>query len=150
MKFEQKAQIPASREKVWAFLMDVPQVAGCVPGVDGVENLGDDQYRGALKIRVGPIGLTLKGDIAITQKDESAGTATMRADAADKRVGGSVRALLDMKLNETSPGNTELHIVTDAQLMGKIGEFGQPIIRKKADQIMQEFAKNVQRVLTDR
>jgi carbon monoxide dehydrogenase subunit G len=148
MKFEQKAQIPASPDKVWAFLMDVPKVASCVPGVEEVEDLGDDKYRGALKIRVGPIGLTLKGDIAITSKDEAAGLATMRAEAADKRVGGSVRALLDMTLTETSPGNTELNIVTDAQLMGKIGEFGQPIIRKKADQIMQEFATNLQKALT--
>jgi carbon monoxide dehydrogenase subunit G len=67
----------------------------------------------------------------------------MRADAADKRVGGAVKATMDMQVDEASADTSNLTIVTDAQVMGRIGEFGQPIIRKKADQIMQEFAKNL-------
>ena len=67
----------------------------------------------------------------------------MRADAADKRVGGAVKAVMDMQVDEASADTSNLTIVTDAQVMGRIGEFGQPIIRKKADQIMQEFAKNL-------
>jgi carbon monoxide dehydrogenase subunit G len=32
--------------------------------------------------------------------------------------------------------------------LGKIGEFGQPIIRKKADQMLQQFVENIKRQLT--
>jgi carbon monoxide dehydrogenase subunit G len=144
MKFEHSARIPAPKEQVWAVLMDVPRVATCVPGVESVEAVGDDVYRGTLKVRVGPIGLALAGDVSITEKDEEAGTASMRADAADRKVGGMVKATMQMHLSPV-PGEsaTDLRIVTDAQVGGRIGEFGQPIIRKKADQIMQEFAANV-------
>jgi carbon monoxide dehydrogenase subunit G len=143
MKFDHSARIPATRERVWAVIMDVPLVATCVPGVESVEALGNDVYRGTLRVKVGPIGLSLNGDVSITEKDEQAGTASMRADAADRKVGGMVKATMQMSLNPAGDGVTELRIVTDAQVGGRIGEFGQPIIKKKADQIMQEFAANV-------
>src|SRR6266550_1087114 len=142
MKFEHNATISAPIDKVWAFLMDVPSVAKCAPGVESVEPLGDDKFRGTIKVAVGPIKLALAGDVSITQKDEVARTASMRADAADKRAGGAVKAIMNMSLSETS-GGTALKMETDAQVMGRIGEFGQPIIRKKADQMMTLFDDNL-------
>lgn len=142
MKFEHVATIAAPIDKVWAFLMDVPSVAKCAPGVQSVEPLGDDKYRGTINVAVGPIKLALTGDVSITAKDEVARTASMRADAADKRAGGAVKAVMNMSLIEV-PGGTQLTMATDAQVMGRIGEFGQPIIRKKAEQTMGQFAKNL-------
>jgi len=37
---------------------------------------------------------------------------------------------------------TELRIHTEASILGKLGEFGQSVMRRKADQIVAEFAKN--------
>src|SRR5437870_502168 len=138
MKFEHSATIAAPIDKVWAFLMDVPSVAKCAPGVQSVEPLGDDKYRGTINVSVGPIKLALAGDVSIVEKDEAAKKASMRADAADKRAGGAVKAVMSMSLSEAGAG-TELKMETDAQVMGRIGEFGQPIIRKKADQMMGQF-----------
>jgi carbon monoxide dehydrogenase subunit G len=149
MKFEHKATIAAPIDQVWKFLLDVPSVATCAPGVDSVEALGDDKYRGTLKVQVGPIKLALQGDVSIVSKDEAARTATMRADAADRRAGGAVKAVLNMALAEV-PGGTELRMETDAQIMGRIGEFGQPIIRKKAEQTMNEFSANLQKAIAQR
>lgn len=147
MKIEQTAHLDAPRARVWSLLMDVPRVARCVPGVQEVEQVGDDQYRGALQVRVGPISLLLRGDIHVVARDEEAGTADMAVDASDKRVGGAVKATMHMVLTDSNGAGTssDLQIVTDAQVMGKIGEFGQPVIRRKADQIMREFADNVRR-----
>jgi carbon monoxide dehydrogenase subunit G len=151
MKFEHKATIPAPIDKVWAFLVDIPKVATCVPGVDTVEALGDDKYRGIIKVAVGPIRLNLAGDVSITERDDAAHRAAMRADAADKRAGGAVKAIMSMAASETpgNPNSTELLMETDAQVMGRIGEFGQPIIRKKAEQTMNEFAKNLQKAIAE-
>ena len=148
MRFEHRSAVAADRATVWAFIMDVPKVARCVPGVDTVEPLGDDRYRGVLKVSVGPIHLTLAGEVAVTASDPATGTATMRATAADKGAGGSVTADMRMVVTEGSaPGTTDLHIVTEAQIMGKIGEFGQPIIKRKADQTMSQFAANLSRAV---
>src|SRR2546423_1817740 len=110
--------------------MDVPSVAKCAPGVQSVEPLGDDKYRGTVNIQIGPVKLSLAGDVSITTKDEAAKTATMRADAADRRAGGAVKAVMNMAVSASESGS-ELKIETDAQVMGRIGEFGQPLIKRK-------------------
>lgn len=150
MKFEHKATIQAPIADVWTFLMDVPAVATCAPGVERVEPLGDNHYRGTLKVSVGPVRLTFEGDVVVVERDEAAHKAAMRAEAADRRAGGAVKALLSMALAEPAPGSTELTMETDAQVLGKIGEFGQPIIRRKAEQTMDEFARNLQKAINQR
>ena len=73
MKLEQSVAVQAPKAKLWDLLMDVPRVAKCVPGVESVEALGDDKYRGTLKVSVGPIKLALQGDISITDSDAASG-----------------------------------------------------------------------------
>lgn len=127
--------------------MDVPRIATCVPGVESVEPLGDDRYRGSIRVSVGPIRLTLLGDVWIVERDAITHTASMRAEAADRQAGGSVKGLLTIALTEAGPSETHLTMETDAQILGRIGEFGQPMIRKKADQIVTEFANNLERAI---
>jgi uncharacterized protein len=149
MKFEHKATINAPIDQVWNFLMDLPSVAKCVPGVESVEALDNDRYRGTLKVKVGPISLNLQGDAYVVERDDAGHKATMRLDAADKRAGGAVKGIASM--TATAAGsNTELLLDTDAQVMGRIGEFGQPIIRRKAEQTMNEFAENLRKAIQAR
>ncbi len=148
MKFEHTVELPAARDRVWAFVMDVPSVARCVPGLEGLEDLGGDKYRATMKVRVGPIALALKSDLSIVEKDEATGRAVLAVDAADKRIGGAVKAQMTMELAGTSPTSTTLKIVTDAQVLGRIGDFGQPIIRKKADQTVGEIVENMKKALS--
>ena len=42
---------------------------------------------------------------------------------------------------------TRVQIETDLAVLGKIGEFGQPVIKKKADAILEEFVRNVRSTL---
>lgn len=152
MKFEHRATINAPIDQVWNFLMDLPSVAKCVPGVESVEALDNERYRGTLKVKVGPISLNLQGDAYITERDDANHRASMRLDAADKRAGGAVKGIASMTVREI-PGptpTTELLLDTDAQVMGRIGEFGQPIIRRKAEQTMNEFAENLRRTIQAR
>jgi carbon monoxide dehydrogenase subunit G len=147
MKFEQVVDLPgASPERVWAFVMDVPSVARCIPGCEGVEALGDDRYKATVKVKVGPIGLSLASEISIVDKDEAAKSASLRVEAADKRVGGAVKATMAMKLS-AHDGGTRLDVSTDANVMGRIGDFGQAVIRKKADQTLTEVAENLRKAL---
>jgi carbon monoxide dehydrogenase subunit G len=67
----------------------------------------------------------------------------MDVQAADKRVNGAVSAKMTLQLVPHTATDTEMTIHTDANIMGKLGEFGQAVMRKKADQIMAEFARNM-------
>src|SRR5579885_1120486 len=148
MEFQHSATIAAPKAKVWSFLMDVPKVSTCVPGVQDVKPLDDTNYEGTLKVRVGPIGLSLTGKITMDVRDETAGRAEMTAQASDSKVGGGVQAKLGMQLEELGANEVKLTISTNANVMGKIGEFGQPVIRKKAEQMMAEFTENVKKAVT--
>ena len=70
MKFNQSAILPVGSEPLWQFLMDIPKVSGCLPGVESVEKTdeGTDTYQGTLKVRVGPISLTLLRLLACCSK----------------------------------------------------------------------------------
>jgi carbon monoxide dehydrogenase subunit G len=147
VKFQQKAVIPVGREPLWEFLMDVPKVAKSLPGVDSVRQIDETTYEGTLKVRVGPIGLNLTGKIFLEQRDKQNWKAALRAEAADRMAAGAVRGKTSMQLRELSAQQTEMEMETDVSILGKIGEFGQPIIRKKADQMLGQFVENIKKQL---
>jgi carbon monoxide dehydrogenase subunit G len=140
--FAQECVIPVERERLWNFLMDVPRVARCVPGVEAIEAVDAGGYQGRLGVRIGPIRLSLDGTVAVEEQDPTAWRARMRADASDRRLGGGIRARMTLAL-APAEGGTRLSIETDLAVLGKIGEFGQPVIRKKADALLEEFARNL-------
>jgi carbon monoxide dehydrogenase subunit G len=61
---------------------------------------------------------------------------------------GAVNGKTSMVLKEISANQTELLVESDVNILGKIGEFGQPIIRKKADSMLKEFVENIKKQLT--
>lgn len=147
MTFTQTCTIAASRDVVWDFLMQAENVARCLAGVDAFQQLDNDTYEGTLKIRVGPISLALHGTLYVEARDQAQWHGAMRAEAKDRRLGGGVRAHLSMDLRAPSTTHTEMLVTLEAHLLGKIGEFGQPVIRKKADAMLQEFAAQVNKQL---
>jgi carbon monoxide dehydrogenase subunit G len=148
VKFNQTAQIPVAREPLWEFLMDVPKVAQSLPGVESVSKIDDTTYQGNLKVRVGPIALNLQGKIILEEQDKANWRASLRAEASDRMAAGAVRGKTSMMLKEIGANQTELLVETDVNILGKIGEFGQPIIRKKADSMLKEFVENIKKQLT--
>jgi carbon monoxide dehydrogenase subunit G len=140
--FTQECVIPVERERLWDFLMDVPNVGRCVPGIETIEAVDGSAYKGGLKLQVGPIRLSLQGTITVEEADGNAWRARMRAEASDRRLGGGIRARLRLTLSQVEAG-TRVQIDTDLAVLGKIGEFGQPVIKKKADALLEEFARNL-------
>jgi carbon monoxide dehydrogenase subunit G len=137
-----------AREPLWEFLMDVPKVAQSLPGVESVSKIDDTTYEGALKVRVGPIALNLLGKIIVEERDKENWRAALRAEANDRRAAGAVKGKTTMMLKAVDSNQTELVVETDVNILGKIGEFGQPIIRKKADSMLKEFVENIKKQLT--
>jgi len=140
VKLSHTVTIAAPAEKVWAVVMDVALAARCVPGVAAVTPASEGKFKGSLLVQVGPVRLVLDGDISVTARDDAARRGALRADAKDSRVGGTVRATVDLALRDVAEG-CELRIDSDIQVGGRIGEFGQPVIQRKADQLLAQFAQ---------
>jgi len=147
VKLEHRVTVDAPRAAVWAVLMDLPVAARCVPGTRDVATDGDG-VRGTLDVRVGPVKLTLAGTVAIESRDEATGTARLRANAEDQRLGGAVRAFVDLAVAGDKP--TELRMSTDVAILGRIGELGQPLIARQADKVLAGFADCLRRTVAGR
>ena len=93
------------------------------------------------------MGMTLSGTITVLSQDAEAGEARFLVEANDRRVGGGVKTDMTMKVTAQSPNETELEIVSDTTFMGRLGELGQPIIRRKARNTLEEFSRNLSKVL---
>ena len=151
MRLVQTAEIARAPDDVWSFVIDIPRVAACVPGAAEVTAAGPDRWHGTLRVRVGPISLTLAGDVTVLSRDPETRSAELHVEAADRSVNGGVDARMTMQLQPTDRGAaaTILTITTDARVMGRLGEFGQPIIRRKADEIVRRFADNLGAALAE-
>ena len=148
MKLENRCVVPADIQRTWDLIMDIPRAAACVPGMEEVVQEEDGSYRASMKVMVGPMGLTLAGTLQVLEQDPSKGEARFLIEASDRRVGGAVRADLLMQLISEEGNQTELVLNTDTTFIGKLGELGQPLIRRKASNTMQEFARNLAQQLS--
>ena len=143
MKLENRCLVPADIQRTWDLIMDIPRAAACVPGMEVVVQEEDGSYRASMKVRVGPMGLTLAGTLQVLEQDPDKGEARFLIEASDRRVGGAVRADLLIQLRSEQGDQTELVLNTDTTFIGRLGELGQPLIRRKANNTMEEFARNL-------
>lgn len=142
MIIDQRTTIAAPRDRVWAFIIDIPAVSRCVPGVEAFERVDDDTFEGALKVKVGPVTVRLQGRISVVRVDPDTHTVVLAIEAAERRISSSVSATTTLALETGSPESTDLLIHTEASILGKLGDFGQSVMRRKADQLATEFARN--------
>jgi carbon monoxide dehydrogenase subunit G len=147
MKVEIVSVVPASREATWALVMDIPKAASCIPGLKDITPDGEARYQATLQAKVGPMGMNLSGVITVLSQDAESGEAHFLVEANDRRVGGGVKTNMSMKVTAKSPTETELEIVADTTFMGRLGELGQPLIRRKARNTLEDFSKNLSKIL---
>ena len=143
MRFDHRVSVDAPPERVWPLVMDIPQAAACIPGAHDVRALDDGRYQGTVRVQVGPVTVSVQGTMALKEQDATARRAVMELEGADRRVGGGVRGTMTLELGEPSPGRTELRVGADITFIGRLAELGQHLVRRKAEALLQEFARNL-------
>src|SRR3954471_24065262 len=140
MKLENEFTVPASIDEAWAFLLDVPRVAPCLPGASVEEGGGEDgEYQGAMKLKIGPIGASYKGTVRIQEADEATHRVAIRAQAKDARGQGTAAATITSTMEETSEG-TKVSVETDMRVTGPAAQFGRGVMQDVSAKLMKRFA----------
>jgi carbon monoxide dehydrogenase subunit G len=147
VKFENAFAVQAPIGEVWAALLDVERVAPCMPGAEVLEKVDDDTYKVAIKVRVGPIAMTYRGEVQITERNEAAHTATMRAKAREARGQGTADAHVHMSLAPAPTGGTEATLDTEVALSGRVAAMGQGVIADVSAKLVETFAGNLAAML---
>ena len=149
MRFENTFDVKAPLEEVWRTVLDVERVAPTVPGAKVLEQTGDDASKVAIKVKVGPMSMTYKGDVEITERDETAHRAVMKARAKESRGQGTADADVVMTLSGEN-GTTTAVITTDVDLSGKVATMGQGVLQDVSGRLVGTFAKNLAAMLEGR
>jgi uncharacterized protein len=140
MKLENEFTVPASIDEAWAVLLDVPRVAPCLPGATVEPDRGDEgEYKGQMKIKIGPITASYKGTVKIQEADEAAHTVAMRAQAKDARGQGTAAATITSTMEEVADG-TKITVVTDMRVTGPAAQFGRGVMQDVSAKLMTRFA----------
>jgi carbon monoxide dehydrogenase subunit G len=140
MRFEHEFSVDAPADRVWSFLMDVPQMAACIPGASGVTQIDDTTYDATVTAKIGPISAKFGCRITILNLDEASRTGSVEVAGKDTKLGGGVKAKMEMSLSGDASGPTTVRIRSDVDIMGKIGQYGHGMISKRADAMLAEFA----------
>lgn len=141
MKLENEFTVPASIDQAWAVLLDVPRVAPCLPGATVEPGQGEDgEYRGQMKIKIGPITASYKGTVRIQETDEAAHRVAMRAQAKDARGQGTAAATITSTMEEVENG-TKVNVVTDMRVTGPAAQFGRGVMQDVSAKLMTRFAE---------
>lgn len=146
MILTQQFEVRAPRQALWDFLMDVKKVAACMPGVEAVEPLGDDNYQVRLGVKVGPIKASLGGQVAIVQIHPPQ-SMRVRADWKDANTGSKTQVQANIELAEASEGVVTCRLTADVSILGVLGKYGQGIADRKAAEINRAFAECVRATL---
>ena len=147
MRFENSFDVDAPIDEVWATVLDVKRVAPTVPGATVLEQTGDDAYKVAIKVRVGPMSMTYRGEVEITERDEAAHRAVMKARAKESRGQGTADADVTMVLRGDN-GRTAATVTTEVALTGKAATMGHGVLQDVAGRLVQTFAKNLATMLS--
>src|SRR4051794_35333736 len=149
MKFENTFAVDAPIDEVYGTLLDVERVAPCVPGAEVLEKSADGAYQVAIKVRVGPISMTYRGNVEIVERDDANHRAVMRARARETRGQGTADARVDLSLVQDG-ATTNGTMVADVQLAGRAAAMGRGVIQDVSAKIVTTFSQNLEAMLSGR
>jgi carbon monoxide dehydrogenase subunit G len=134
MKIDGEYIFDGSRDVVWNALLDPVVLASVLPGCEALELVGDNEYEGALKIKVGPVQGQFRGRVKL-EDIHAPDSYTMQIDG--RGAPGFVRATGHLAL--TPDGDvTRLKYDGDAQVGGRIASVGQRLVESSARAIIRQ------------
>jgi carbon monoxide dehydrogenase subunit G len=139
MQLENSFMVGAPPDRVFAYLLDVNKIVGCVPGAELSEVVDPTTFKGKVKIKVGPITVAYNGTARITDRDDANHGATLEADGRETTGPGSARAKARMTVEADGSGSI-VKIVTDYSVAGRVAQFGRGVMEDVSKRIVTDMA----------
>jgi hypothetical protein len=132
-----RVAVPPS--EAWTVLTDVERIAPCMPGAQ-LQEIEGDEYRGIVKVKVGPITAQYKGKATFQELDESGRRAVLRAEGRDTRGQGNASATITATLEPDGEG-THVTVQTDLTVTGKVAQFGRGVMADVSSKLLGQFVE---------
>lgn len=133
--------ISGPADNAWTFLQDIPSVARCLPGAEITEQVDEQNYKGTVKVKIGPATANFKGDIEIKELDEGARKLHLVGKGGDVKGTSSATMDLTATVKATDTG-CELVGYAEVSVTGKLASLGGRMMTQVSDQILNQFGDN--------
>ncbi|MGK2929308.1 MAG: SRPBCC domain-containing protein [Acidimicrobiales bacterium] len=143
MDLSNEFTVPVPVERAWEVLTDVELIAPCLPGAQ-LQEIEGDEYRGIVKVKVGPITAQYKGAATFQEQDVENRRIVLKAEGRDTRGQGSASALITATMTETTTDTgVSTHVVVDSDvtIKGKVAQFGRGMIAEVSAKLLTQFVE---------
>jgi carbon monoxide dehydrogenase subunit G len=137
MKLEHNFRVGVPVDEAWTTLLDLERIAPCMPGAQ-LQEVDGDEYRGIVKVKVGPITAQYKGVARLTEADQAAGRLIITAEGRDTRGQGNASATITARLSADGDG-TQVTVDTDLNVTGKVAQFGRGVMADVSSKLLGQF-----------
>jgi carbon monoxide dehydrogenase subunit G len=138
MKLEHEFTVPTSIDEAWKVLLDVERVAPCMPGAT-LLTVDGDEFTGTVKVKVGPIQVTYKGQAKFAELDESAHRAVIEASGKEARGSGTAAATVVAQMRPAGD-TTVVSVETELNVTGRPAQFGRGVMEEVAGKLIGQFS----------
>lgn len=145
-EFDNNFAVQAPLETVWQSLTDPYQVAPCVPGAEITEKIDDIHYKGRMRIKLGPVQMSYRGDFEM-HSDDSDRSIVLKARGKDAKGLGSAATTITTRVNGGDDGATQVQIHSSVDIAGRVAQFGRGIITDIANRMIGQFANCLEQKL---
>jgi carbon monoxide dehydrogenase subunit G len=147
MEIADSFRVSTAIADTWKVLLDIEGIAPCLPGAQ-LQEVEGDEYRGIVKVKVGPITAQYKGTARLAEVDEENHRIVIDASGRDTRGQGNAKASIVVTMQAEGAG-TKVDVVTDLSVTGKVAQFGRGVLGDVSSKLMGQFVENLERdVLT--
>jgi len=143
MQLEHSFTVPVPVDDAWKVLLDIEQIAPCMPGAI-LDSVDGDDFTGRVKVKLGPISLTYKGKASFVKKDVASHTAVIDAAGKDQRGNGTASATVTATLKSEGGSSTRVDVLTDLNITGKPAQFGRGVMVDVGNKLIGQFATCVE------
>ncbi len=147
MKIRGSHALSAPREVVWKAILDPEVLSRTLPGCEDMAPVGDNRFRGKLKMKVGPVQGVFEGGVELFDLDPPNGY-SLRMDG--KGAPGFVNGSGSLRLEDGDGGGALLHYEIDAQVGGRIAAVGQRLLDSSAKVLTRQGLKGLEEQLAAR
>jgi len=137
MELKNDFRVGISVPQAWKVLTDVERIAPLLPGAQ-LQEVEGDEYRGVVKVKVGPITAQYKGTAKFVERDEAAGKVVLSASGRDTRGQGNASAIITATM-EPAGDTTQVTVVTDLTVTGKVAQFGRGVMAEVSAKLLGQF-----------
>ena len=122
MKIEGEYVFDGQREDLWKLVRDPEVLATCLPGSQNVQKVSDNEYKGEIKIRIGPISGAFAGQIFVTNEIPPV-SCTLTVEGTGKI--GFLKGVGNIDMTEQDESKTLMKYTGEVQIGGKVASVGQ-------------------------